>query len=471
MSRFMRPPPSSRSVMKKLTIHAMVSLAHGRGGRCISSLYVNSTSPLLWQCAAGHQWRAVPASIRKGSWCPACAGVKRRTICDMRELAEFHGGSCLSEKYVNTTEKLSWRCSAGHEWSAAPFHIKRGHWCPLCARVARLTLQEMQRIAAGRFGQCLSTEYVGSSRPLKWRCAGGHEWEARPASIKSGNWCPFCARNRKLELEEMREIALRRGGRCLSKAYKNGRTPLLWECKRRHHWKARPASIKSGARRKGSWCPACYNSRRVFRPKESIQTMRTLAAAREGRCLSTEYIGSKTKLIWQCAHDHRWEASPVTVVQGTWCPVCAHNQRLSLAVLQGIAASRGGNCLSQAYVNERTPLSWYCAAGHRWDATPGKVKRGSWCAKCASMRRRSKWTITPTNEPNDAKRPAVNKRSQRRRLLVGTGIETQIRRFAHLSNHNAGIKTTLRSLKQSPREALRNAVPRPRKQKSGLKHE
>ena len=385
--------------MKKLTIYAMTSLASERGGRCISTLYINSVTPLLWQCGLGHRWKAVPASIRKGSWCPECAGVKRGTIQEMREIAESRGGICVSELYVNTATKLRWRCRAGHEWNAAPLHIKRGHWCPLCARVARLTLHEMNSIAAQRSGQCLSDEYLGSAKPLRWRCAVGHEWNARPASVKAGNWCPTCAQNRELEFEQVRQIARERGGRCLSTTYKNGRTPLLWECGQRHQWKASAANVKDGTRRKGSWCSQCYDSRRVFRAKENIATMQGLASSRGGHCLSAEYFGSKEKLIWQCAHGHIWEARPASIVQGTWCPICAHNQRLELAALQKIAASRGGDCLSQTYVNERTALAWYCAAGHRWSATPGKVKRGSWCPKCARIRRRSKWVAPAAIEP------------------------------------------------------------------------
>jgi len=395
--------------MEKLTIYAMASLAGERGGRCISTHYVNSTTPLLWQCAAGHRWKAVPASIRKKSWCPACARVKRGTIQEMREIAETRGGVCLSAKYENTSSKLSWRCSEGHEWNAAPLHVKRDHWCPVCARVARLTLQEFQSIAEWKSGRCVSPEYLGLAAPLRWQCSLGHQWDARPASIKSGSWCPFCARNRKLELEQMCEIARERGGKCLSATYINGRAPLLWECGQGHRWKARPARVKNGARAKGSWCLQCYNLRRVFREELNIQVMRKLGLSRGGICLSTEYAGSKTKLTWQCALKHRWEARPVSIVHGTWCPQCARNQRLALTDMREIAARRGGNCLSREYLNEKTALAWYCSAGHRWSATPDKVKRGSWCPACARLARRNKpapslvivpEAIAPSASPN-----------------------------------------------------------------------
>jgi len=143
--------------------------------------------------------------------------------------------------------------------------------------------------------------------------------------------CPFCARNRKLELEQMCEIARERGGKW-SLGHIHKWTLLLFygKCGQGHRWKARPARVKNGARAKGSWCLQCYNLRRVFREELNIQVMRKLGLSRGGICLSTEYAGSKTKLTWQCALKHRWEARPVSIVQGTWCPQCARNQRLAL---------------------------------------------------------------------------------------------------------------------------------------------
>jgi|SRR5579862_670395 len=377
--------------MKKLTIQAMIWLARERGGRCISLIYVNSGVPLLWECANGHRWSAVPQSIKRGSWCPVCAGVRRLTLEEMQRLAESRGGKCLSKCYLNGGSKLIWRCSEDHEWRATPCQIKQGHWCPFCARVARLSLYELQRVAARKGGQCLSLEYVNSSKLLKWRCIVGHEWEARAASIRAGGWCPACAHNQRLKLEEMQEIARERGGRCLSTSYENGCTPLMWECELGHRWNAPPARVKNGARRKGAWCPECCNLRRTFHAKDCIERMSDLALARGGKCLSIEYIGSKSKILWQCAEGHQWEAIPASVVQGAWCPVCARNQRLGLSEFQGLAARRGGACLSNEYVNARTHLSWRCAEGHRWTATPSKVKRGSWCPTCANIRRRNTW--------------------------------------------------------------------------------
>ena len=394
----------------------MTSLATARGGECISPCYVNCDSPLLWECASGHRWSATAQSIRKGSWCPECAGVRRLTLEEMQRLAESRGGRCLSRCYVNAASKLIWQCSADHRWSATPSQIRKGHWCPFCARVARLTLDELQQIAAKKGGQCLSLVYANSSKLLRWRCVVGHEWQARARSIRAGRWCPACAHNQRLRLGDMQEIARERGGRCLSSRYENGCTALLWECKLGHRWKAPPYRVKNGSRRKGTWCPECYHLRRTVHAKRCIEEMMDLALARGGKCLSTAYVGSKSKLLWQCALGHNWQALPSSVVQGSWCPACAHNQRLRLSEFQDLAARRGGACLSCAYVNERKQLRWRCAEGHRWNATPEKVKRGSWCPTCAIIQRRNRWMHRGTVNLNEVERTTIGMTTRHTRI-------------------------------------------------------
>lgn len=404
--------------MRKLTIVAMITLARSRGGRCISTFYVNSATSLLWECAKGHRWTAVPSSVRKGSWCPECAGVRPGTIRQMKEIARARRGWCTSERYYNTAAKLIWRCSSGHEWRATPLQIKKGHWCPFCAHVAPLTLSFLHGTAAQKGGACLSHEYVNSSQPVRWQCAAGHEWLARPRSIREGYWCPFCAHNQRLKLEEMRQIARDRGGMCLSMTYKNASTPLEWECKFGHRWKACAGNVKSGRFRKGSWCMECYNWRRRFHAKLSIEAMKGLAIARGGACLSQEYVGSKAKLLWKCERGHQWQAAPSYVIQGTWCPVCARNQRLNLWQFQELASKRGGTCVSEAYVNERRALHWRCADGHEWKAMPNKIRRGSWCPTCARISRRSKWLLQGPCNQNEIEKAAMRAR-ERRRVRLG----------------------------------------------------
>ena len=55
----------------------------------------------------------------------------------MRELAKKKGGKCLSTHYIDSKTHLEWECEHGHRWKAAPRHIKSGSWCPECAHINR----------------------------------------------------------------------------------------------------------------------------------------------------------------------------------------------------------------------------------------------------------------------------------------------------------------------------------------------
>lgn len=239
-----------------MTIEDMRKIAIARGGECLSTTYTNKATKLRWKCAEGHEWEARPGDIKNSrSWCPHCSGKARLTIGDMRAIAEAKGGKCLSRTYSNKLTKMRWECSEGHTWEATPHSIKNGKtWCPRCAKNVRLTIEEMREIASSRGGECISSAYVNSETKLRWRCANGHEWESAPICIKHAeSWCPYCAGLMRLTIEKMREIAEFRGGECLSDVYINSGTKLRWRCASAHEWDATPHSVKND----NTWCPYC----------------------------------------------------------------------------------------------------------------------------------------------------------------------------------------------------------------------
>ena len=238
----------------KLTIEDMCELAKARGGRCLSLEYIGSKTKLHWQCAKGHTWKATPSSIKTKTWCPDCAGNAPLTIHEMQIIANNRGGICLSQKYLGAHKKLEWLCSTGHRWWAKPNAIKTGSWCIICSGKAPLTIEEMRTVAQDRGGECLSPKIVNSRTNLQWKCAEGHVWEATPSEVRNGpTWCPYCSGKAPLTIEEMQNIAKGRGGRCLSPEIVNARLQLKWMCSEGHVWKSTPSSVKNS----NSWCRTC----------------------------------------------------------------------------------------------------------------------------------------------------------------------------------------------------------------------
>ena len=432
------------------SIGMMQQLAVQHFGKCLSTAYKNSQSPLEWECAKGHRWSGKPNTIQRGSWCRKCAGLERKTILEMKTLALAKGGCCLSPEYINAMTKLQWECGRGHKWWTKPNSIQQGRWCPICAGKQKKSVEEMRRLAASRGGKFLSEQYIKSQVPHLWECREGHQWKARPANIIQGQWCPKCGwKTKALTDADMIKLAAARGGRFLSEHYLAYETKLEWECAEGHRWFATPRNIIVG----GTWCPECSKGlserivrlhfEQIFHERFPTQKPRWLINSRgnrmelDGYCaelgVAFEYHGPQhfrvnahfhrgaDTLAQRMADDERkrtlCKAHGVKLIEiphqvkagqmkehiisecarlgvrlfhgadNIGIDVRAAYLRRNLERMQEYASAKGGRCLSEAYVDAHTHLQWECASGHRWLAKPNSIQQGLWCKQCVQEER------------------------------------------------------------------------------------
>jgi hypothetical protein len=117
-----------------------------------------------------------------------------------------------------------------------------------------------------------------------------------------------------------------------------------------------------------------------------VADLNALAEAKGGRVVTLEYLGSRHKLELECGYGHRWEAFAHNIFsKKSWCPHCHRNDKAAVfASIQERARSLGGQCLSDAYVSQDTPMSFRCKNGHSFEALTGNVLyKKSWCPLCA----------------------------------------------------------------------------------------
>lgn len=234
-----------------------------------------------------------------------------------------HRGRLLAGAPTTQYAPLRVACHRNHQFNTNWKLLRRGHWCRKCAALDRAyrghrSIEAMRQLAAERGGSCLSPEYKGSTHHLDWRCAEGHVWRAKPTTISQGRWCPKCAAIRRgrprRTIKDLNELAGQRGGKCLSKAFGQTDALLEWECALGHRWRARAKSIAAG-----KWCHICAGNKRL-----TIDDARALAASRGGKCISDQLPSTRHKLVWECAHGHRWNANYNQLSNcGSWCPVCS----------------------------------------------------------------------------------------------------------------------------------------------------
>lgn len=123
-----------------------------------------------------------------------------------------------------------------------------------------------------------------------------------------------------------------------------------------------------------------------------LHILSKIAVSRGGQLLSSEYSGSRAKLLWKCKCGYEWKAPGYSIKSGHWCPSCGEkkvgkqNRRYSLDDAIAYAHSRGGECVSSEYFTAESKLEWKCSEGHIWSQSLGVIRRQNlWCPYCSGM--------------------------------------------------------------------------------------
>lgn len=303
----------------------------------------------------------------------------------------------------------------------------------------RYTINDMNKISESRGGKCLSPEYLGPKTHLEWECSQGHIWSARPTNIISGRWCHVCANKnsgkskRKYSIEDMQEIAKKKGGECLSSSISTVNDRITWKCSNGHIWDSVAASVIHA----GRWCKYCrYLSERkcrfVFEQLTGCQFPKTrmdMGGQRlelDGYCedlkmafefngrqhdvfmpewhkTEQKFIESKNRddkklgyceknnisltIICENEFKNDSELSKLirrkTGLEGSIYWSSFYEDCSEIGELRSLAKARGGKLLSNEYNGVDVKLEWECSCGNIWKTKPEVIKRGSWCPICS----------------------------------------------------------------------------------------
>lgn len=363
-------------------------IAKSKGGICLVQEYTSSEIKIPWKCKEGHIFNTRPSEIVQGTWCPYCAGRFNHSIEKMHNIAKERGGQCLSKTYKNVFSKLLWECANGHQFYAIPKHVLNGHWCPNCSiylneQRCRYILEKLfdvkfikdRNILDGleldgyNDDLKLAFEYHGQQhyehvdffysrgdvnlndrierdRFKEERCRElgielliipytieaenhisfivneitkrGFEFKVNPDDITFDNFYPT-----KQELKDIQDIAESKGGKCLSDVYINVDTKMDFVCKNGHYFSTTPWRIKLG-----NWCRKCFEIERAGASQRLDSNEMYLIAKEKGwECLSKVYKNARTKLTWKCAEGHIFERTLSHVKEGRGCPSCNKRKR------------------------------------------------------------------------------------------------------------------------------------------------
>lgn len=265
----------------------------------------------------------------------------------------------------------------------------------------KYTLKDAQERAASFGGECLSTGRVTADSKLRWRCQLGHEWDAawRNINLKQA-WCGRCSSGRgegmarnALELMFNAEFAkchpawLRRPGarRGLELDGYNESLKIAFEYQGDHHYELNAAPARYTLSQIGD-----VNSKDVIKRWECWQRGISLIVIPW-----VKHVSNLERFLTQIEFavlnaglkiPRRWKSVRPRSLTDIWNPPPS-SKPVPVDLLL-IAESRGGSCLSTAYVNTDERLRWRCGdCGYEWEAVAYSIRAGSWCAKCATEAR------------------------------------------------------------------------------------
>jgi hypothetical protein len=291
-----------------------------RGGRIVKIVGRNKWQGLGTRlrvaCANAHEWEVDANSlIHSGSWCPYCGpkgerivrGIFEATFRDVfpkarppwlahatgrkleldgysekRGLAfEYQGPHHDEQASVRATDALKRAACLANGVTLIEVAAVKRPFPPenVLASVARSLLaaglnetarlpkaelfgaevDDLRAIAVDRGGLLVSKRYLGGERH-EWKCAvpGHPTWLAEPWRIRNGAWCPSCAGNRRLDIGELRRWGAEHGLRLLDKKYTGIQTVYSWRCMSRGHVIRRTKGNIAASIRKGHLaCSSC----------------------------------------------------------------------------------------------------------------------------------------------------------------------------------------------------------------------
>ena len=172
-----------------------------------------SSRAVWWQCSEGHEWKATIASRTSYNLgCAVCSGRRASSDSNLEtqqpELAsQWHptknGDITPSMVVAGSAKRVWWQCSNGHEWDATVRKRIRSPACPFCAG----TKADATTNLAAKYPDLMKEWHPtknagldpnsllpGSGKKAWWRCAKGHEWQAKIENRTTrGTGCKKCA--------------------------------------------------------------------------------------------------------------------------------------------------------------------------------------------------------------------------------------------------------------------------------------
>ena len=206
----------------------------------LSTEYIKSGDRLDYMCSCGNQAKISFSDFKREHRCKKCGqkkiGLKLQHSFEFVK-SEFEkvGYILLSTEYTNSSQKLDYICSQGHQSQITFNDLKGGHGCMKCGGKEKLTYEYVYNYFKEQGCELLETEYIGAMTPMRYICNCKNESEIRFSSFKRGNRCLICgnkrsSKKRRSKIEDIKKIFEEANCILLSTEYNSIKQKLEYKC-------------------------------------------------------------------------------------------------------------------------------------------------------------------------------------------------------------------------------------------------
>jgi hypothetical protein len=169
----------------------MQDIAVSYNGKLLSNKWIGSKKKYLFETNDGKQFQRSYKTLKELGWLkPRYVPPKVDQLDDLKTIAELNKGELLSNTWNGCEAKYEFKHHLGEVFEAYAHRILRGKWPKKLNkyRDKNYFLNDMKNLALKRGGILLSNTYINRLTKYKFRDAYDEEFEMSYGMLKAGNW-------------------------------------------------------------------------------------------------------------------------------------------------------------------------------------------------------------------------------------------------------------------------------------------
>jgi hypothetical protein len=388
--------------LERMSKHIQEGQAYAlsKKGKLLSTKINGKKDFVNWQCANGHSWsQPLSSTLSNLSWCAKCSGNTPRNLQVLIDIAKSRGGKVLSTKYVNVDATYDFECSLGHKFSNTFKHVeKRGQWCPTCNKgskseeICRTTFEQLFNQPFPRYRPKWLLNNRGNRMEIDGYCKDlkiGFEYQGRQHFdlVLFGNSPKQRKSDDKVKAKLCREHGINLFIITYKMEYRNFPKYIARQAKQ---FKIDLPNDFENIE---------VDISKAYIRNDRIKELQVLLKPKEIMVLSKKYLGSNQKVSLQClVCNHKWSASGNAFFNSrrvAGCDKCnrrkaGERNKLNIQHLQQYAEKYGGKLVSRKYIESEYGYYWECKKGHTFVGIFSNMKyRKQFCPRCEGRQTRN----------------------------------------------------------------------------------